>query len=81
MIRLTRAHRIRVSNRLAALAAFLLVAATVAGVSAPLDSAGISDGQMLADSGQVETQPAVKELATVSRNKGFKVSLYLFRRH
>ena len=81
MIRLTRARKIRVSNRLAALAAFLLVAATVAGVSAPIDSDGVSDSRMLASSQQAESRPADSNLATIRRNKGFKVSLYLFRRH
>lgn len=78
MIRLTRARKIRVSNRLAALAAFLLVAATVAGVSAPVDS---DEAPMLASSHQAEAQPAGGDLASISKNKGFKVSLYLFRRN
>ena len=81
MIRLTRASKFRVSNRLAALAAFLLVAATVASVSAPIGSDIAADGSMLADSQEVATQPAGSDIATVSRNKGFKVSLYLFRRN
>ena len=81
MIRLTRTRKYRVSNRLAALAAFLLVAATVAGVSAPVDSAGVADGQMLSSTQRAETRTAGAELASVSRNKGFKISLYLFRRN
>ena len=80
MIRLTRARKIRVSNRLAALAAFLLIAATVAGVSAPIDS-DVSDERMMASSTEVETQPTSGDLAAIARNKGFKVSLYLFRRY
>ena len=81
MIRLTRARKFRVSNRLAALAAFLLVAATVASVSAPIGSDSAADGSMLAISQEAETQPTGSDLATVSRNKGFKISLYLFRRN
>ncbi len=81
MIRLTRAHKFRVSNRLAALAAFLLVAATVAGFSAPIDSDGVSDDRMMASSAEVEAQPTGGDLAAIARNKGFKVSLYLFRRY
>ena len=81
MIRLTRTRKIRVSNRLATLAAFLLVAATVAGVSAPADSEGVSDNQMLASSQQAESRSVDGELTSISRNKGFKISLYLFRRN
>ena len=81
MIRLTRARKIRVSNGLAALAAFLLIAATIAGVNTPVDSDGVSDGQMLASTQQAESRPAGGEIASVSRNKGFKISLYLFRRN
>ena len=73
MFRLTRAHRFKVSNQLAVLAAFLLIAASIGHIAYTPEEAGPS---MV----QADTTPAGTS-ASVNRDKGFKVSLYLFRRN
>ncbi len=78
MIRLNRHQKIRVSNRLALFAAFLLVVSTLAGVSrSPSLDADIDS---FAASKQVTTERAVAfEAAPRKKKSGFKVSLLLLR--
>lgn len=85
MLRLKPFRKFRISNRLAVLGAFLLLAATVAGTSSTLP------GQMDSVSGMTastQTTPAPDEAgqetmrsASTKKSKGFKVSLFLFRRN
>ena len=79
MLRLTRTHRYRVSNRLAVLAAFLLVAATVASVGGSLAETANS-GPALVGAAQ-QDEASVNTVRAAKAGKGFKVSLYLFRRN
>jgi hypothetical protein len=80
MMRLTRTHRTFVSNRLAVLAAFLLVAAAVAGLSGTMGDT-VEAGPALAAS-----QPAADNTMRATgpqpakASKRFKLRLYLFRR-
>jgi hypothetical protein len=81
MIKLTRHPKIRVSNRLALFAAFLLVVSTLAGVSH--SPSFDSDLSALAATAASEPAPAEQtltfEAAPKKKNKGFKVSLLLLR--
>jgi hypothetical protein len=80
MMRLTHTHRSRVSNRLAVLAAFLLVAATVAGVSGPFGGTGEA-GSLQATTQASDNPAQASAVRSAKANKGFKISLYLFRRN
>ena len=81
MLRLTHTHRIRVSNRMAVLAAFLLVIAAAAGINGPMNEAGDMANSVVSNS-QVSEKPAkVSPVRSVKAGKGFKASLYLFRRN
>lgn len=78
MFRLTRIRRIRVSNRLAVLAACLLIVAAATGMSSPLAQPAGEQSSAKANT----FQPAGSEAnttASVKSRKGFRVSLYLFR--
>jgi hypothetical protein len=81
MIRLTRLPKIRVSNRLALFAAFLLVVSTLAGVSQ--SSSLDMDAGALAATAATEQAPAERaltfEATPKKKSKGFKVSLLLLR--
>ena len=80
MLRLTRTHRSRVSNRLAVLAAFLLVAATVASVGS--EWIETADGGTSVAGMTVNENPAEANTYRAAKvRKGFKASLYLFRRN
>lgn len=82
MLRLTRTHRVRVSNRLAALAAFLLVAASLAaGVDRTADQPLEAGASVAATSAPALDRGKAGEVHAVKANKGFKVRLYLFRRN
>ena len=80
MMRLTRTHRTFVSNRLAALAAFLLVAAAVAGLNGSMSDA-VEAGPALAAS-QPADDNALRATGPqpVKADKRFKLRFYLFRR-
>jgi hypothetical protein len=81
MLRLTRTHRTRVSNRTAVFAAFLLIAATVASIGSSLnDNPDTAPGLVGSEVAEADTGQG-GQVAVVSRNKGFKVNLYLFRRN
>ena len=75
MFRLT-CKRCRVPNQIAVLAAFLLLAATVATVNQAADR-GMDTGPNVVHS---EEAPATVA-TTANRDKGFKLNLYLFRRN
>lgn len=78
MLRLTNTHRYRVSNRMAALAAVLLVVATVASVGGALDRTQTAAPTLVGTNDGVATNTTVR---SAKANKGFRVSLYLFRRN
>ena len=80
MLRLTRTHRFRVSNRLAVLAAFLLVAATAASVGGSLAET-VDGGSSVAGMAVNDSPAQANTVRTAKANKGFRVSLYLFRRN
>ena len=80
MLRLTHTHRIRVSNRLAALAAFLLVAATAASVGGSLNES-VDAGSSLAGKAVSDSPAQAGTVRSAKAGKGFKISLYLFRRN
>jgi hypothetical protein len=80
-MRLTRTHRKRISNRLAVLAAFLLVAATAASLNGSMARA-VDAGPSVAGSSQAAEQAAqAPELGSVKSNRSFKFRLHLFRRN
>lgn len=75
MFRLT-CNRCRVPNQVAVLAAFLLLAATVATVNRT------SEPDMDTGPAVVQSEEAPAAIATTAtRDKGFKLNLYLFRRN
>ena len=83
MSRLTRFRQFRISNRLAVFAAFLLLAATVAGTTRSVNNP-LGDPVLQSAAAQDATAPVKtnsKSLRTVRNNKPFKISLYLFRRN
>ena len=81
MLRLTRKHRTRVSNRLAVFAAFLLIAATVASIGSAFDSQPEAGPSLVgAETAEAESGQG-KAVSAVRSNKRFKVNLYLFRRN
>ncbi len=79
MMRLTRTHRIKISNRLAVLAAFLLVAATAASLNGSMARAVDAGPAVAGNPPAADSAPP--ELASVKSNRGFKLRLYLFRRN
>jgi hypothetical protein len=85
MLRLKPFRKFRISNRLAVLGAFLLLAATVAGSSNSLPGQAGSVSGMTAST---QTTPTAEgsgqetmRSASQRKSKGFKVSLFLFRRN
>ena len=81
MLRLTRTHRIKVSNRMAALAAFLLITAAVAGINSPMNQAGDAATSVVSTTQNQEQSAQASSVRSVKANRGFKASLYLFRRN
>ena len=81
MMRLTRTHRTLVSNRLAVLAAFILVAAVAAGFNGSTRDA-VDAGTALASSqpAPAENSARATGLKPAKASKRFKVRFYLFRR-
>lgn len=80
MMRLTRTHRKLVSNRLAALAAFLLVAAAVAGINGSMSDAMEAGPALAASQTATDSATRATSLNPATANKRFKVRFYLFRR-
>ena len=79
MLRLTRTNRTRVSNRTAALAAFLLVAATVASIGGAFDEAPGATNSLAGTVTSQENVAPADTVRSVKAKRSFKVSLYLFR--
>lgn len=82
MLRITRHRQFRVSNRLAAMAALLLIVTAAAGLSNPFGDPNDAT-QTMADTSrgtQTEETTAQRVNATAGHRKRFKVNLYLFRR-
>ena len=75
MFRLTRTHKSRISNRMAALAVFLLVAAALAGFNAPSSDA-IGDTATMA---KTSNEAPANSVSSVKARKGLKFNFYLFR--
>ena len=81
MLKLTRTHRTWVSNRMAVFAAFLLIAATVAGIGGSFNEHQEA-GATLVDTESVEGGAGQGgQVSALRTGKGFKVNLYLFRRN
>ena len=81
MLSLTRTRKFRISNRLAGIAALLLVVTSLSGYGISTHSKG-SDSIAQADNPVVEEAPAFLQSASTAKaksNKGFKMSLFLFR--
>jgi hypothetical protein len=81
MLPLTRSRKYRVSNRLAGFAALLLVVTSIAGVGGSSHSTG-SESILQTATQAVEEAPAFLQSGNTTKvksNKGFKMSLFLFR--
>lgn len=81
MLRLTRTNRTRVSNRTAVLAAFLLVAATVASVGGAFSEAPNATPTLAGTAPAQENAAQADAVKAVKARRSFKVSLHLFRRN
>ena len=84
MLRLTTHHKSRISNRLAGFSALLLLVASLAGAGNPASTAehGVMTKGAVAEA--VDNAPLTLSSrggSTVKKNKGFKMSLFLFRSH
>jgi len=82
MLRITRTRQFRVSNRMAVMAALLLIVTAAAGIGNPL-SGGAEPATMagtVRSAPASETPPERVGAAAVNKRK-FRVNLYLFRRN
>jgi len=81
MLRLTTNHKSRISNRLAIFAAVLLLVTSLAGVGSSVISTGDSDAQFasLAIADKAVSSFHATGNTKARKNRGFKVSLFLFR--
>jgi hypothetical protein len=81
MMRLTTHSRLRISNRLAIFAALMLAISTLAGIGESVPGGqGMSTQIAGITSGGVDQNAGKSPGGTTPRkNKGFKMSLYLFR--
>jgi hypothetical protein len=81
MLRINRTHKTRVSNRLAVVAAFMLMISIVAGLdnsmTAESNINSLASKSLLFSSEVVSAQPSTG--SRVKQKKGFKVSLFLLR--
>lgn len=82
MLPITRTRKFRISNRLAGIAALLLVVTSLAGIGgstqSPDDESAHHTATLVA-----EDAPALMQSSSASKvksNKGFKMSLFLFRK-
>ena len=80
MMRLTRTHRTFVSNRLAVLAAFLLVAAAAAGINGSMNDTAEAGPALAARQPANDNAMRATGPQPAKANKRFKLSFYLFRR-
>ena len=79
MLRLTRKYQNRVSHRMAVLAVFLLVAATMAGVNSTMTDPVTDGGNLAASSESTESPAQAPGVRSVKVKRGFKVNFNLFR--
>lgn len=77
MLRLTRTHRVKISNRMAIFAAFLLVAATMAGVNSSFNDT-MAEGKNIVNTAS-EAPAQAKTVRSVKAKKGLKANFFLFR--
>jgi len=83
MLRLTRKSKSRISNQLAIIAALLLATSAVAGVDNYQGAIQAGDQPVritAEDNSTLMSQQSTSQIP-IKRNKGFKKSLFLFRRH
>ena len=83
MLRLTKPRIYRISNRLAGFAALVLVATSLAGLGGSSPSV-VGDSMLQTASETVEEAPEILSSVSTAEsrsNKGFKMSLFLFRHH
>lgn len=66
---------------MAVLAAFLLISAAAAGVNSPLNTAADAATTVVSNPQTAEKPAKVSPVRSVKASKGFKASLYLFRRN
>jgi hypothetical protein len=81
---MTRHQKFRVPNRLAGFAALLLIVTSLAGTGSSLINEKHSAAAQNSVAETVDTTPITQSARTdsaVSKKKGFKVSLFLFRHH
>jgi len=76
MLPLTRSHKFRISNRLAIFAALLLVVTSLAGIGG---STITSDQGTALHAASPPAEMTAAGNTQVRKNKGFKMSLFLFR--
>ena len=83
MLRLKPFRKIKVPNRLAVLGAFLLIGATVAGSVGSIPGSGEAPEMANTYTQQpaAEETPMQESITKSRKSKGFKVSLFLFRRN
>ena len=81
MLRITTHHKPRISNRLAGFSALLLLVATLAGTGNPASTVetGFITNAAVADNAPLTL--STRSGSSVKKNKGFKMSLFLFRSH
>ena len=81
MLRLTNNRMTRISNRLAIFAALLLLVSSLAGIGTPLAVPGDGAAQSVALPGTDKAAASLQATNSgkVKKNRGFKVSLLLFR--
>lgn len=81
MLPLTRSHKVKVSNRLAVFAALLLLVTALSGVggSHPVTGQPQSLASAAEMSGEAPARFQVTGTSSAKKNKGFKMSLFLFR--
>lgn len=84
MLALNRNRKFRISNRMAAFAAILLVVTSLAGVGGSATLSTDNSAMRMAMAEAEEDTATMMRAAGASKangNKGFKMSLFLFRNH
>jgi hypothetical protein len=84
MLRITRTRQFRVSNRMAVMAALLLVITAATGLSNPFEAPDAAAPATMAETNRTapgSETPAERTGSAAVKKRKFKVSLYLFRRN
>jgi hypothetical protein len=83
MLRITRTRQFRISNRMAVLAALLLVVTAAAGLGERFDTQNVARPAMAeTDRGAPAAEAAPQRVnTTAAKNRKFRMNLYLFRRN